>query len=98
MLPAAITGEVALLHLYMPVSFRVTLWWAPALLAVYGALRRKHLPVVTVALIIAPLIWVAPYLWAWITWSATKCPGWSGSPPTGPAFPVSGYPRPCASH
>ncbi|MFF0942680.1 hypothetical protein ACFYE2_00420 [Kocuria sp. CPCC 205300] len=78
LLQAAKMGEPSLLHLYMPVPLRVTLWWAPALLAIYGAIRRKHLPVVTAALIIAPLIRVASYLWAWITWVAHEVPalGW----------------------
>lgn len=86
-LQAARTGEPSLLHLYMPVPLRVTLWWAPALLAVYGAFWRKRLPVVTAALIIAPLIRVVSYVWAWFTWVAHEStflqwmtPDWFGVP------------------
>lgn len=68
LLRAATEGDPALLHLYIPAEARVAGWWIGAVLAVYGAVRKKHLPVVTSVLIVMPLLRLSSYMWGWITY------------------------------
>lgn len=67
-LDAATSSDPMLLHLYIPAIVRAVGWWVSASLAVYVAFRRRHVPVATGGLMIMPLIYVASYTWAWITW------------------------------
>lgn len=58
--------DPSLPHTALPLVIRVGGWWVSAALAVYGVVRRRHLPLVIGALMVMPLQRLASYLWAWV--------------------------------
>lgn len=62
--------DKALLYAYLPVWFRVTIWWLPAVVAVYAAFTKRAVWLATGLLMLAPIERATSYLWAWITYIA----------------------------